>query len=177
MHLGLLAVLMLTLSAALPAAAQEVEDLGAHRFRGMDEFQRVIDTRCTVCHTRERVDIAIKKRRNLEKLQQRMLEQGAVITERDKAVLGTFWGEPMKSRKGAAEVQGVQGEREGLREYRRIIETRCVLCHSLERVETAIENRLPFESVEEILLKRNVVLTAREREVLGTFWGNPLKNK
>ncbi len=35
-----------------------VEDLGAHRMRGMDEFQQVIDSRCTVCHTRERVDIA-----------------------------------------------------------------------------------------------------------------------
>jgi hypothetical protein len=31
--------------------------------------------------------------------------------------------------------------------------------------------------VEEILLKRNVVLTEREREVLGTFWGTPLKER
>lgn len=80
--------------AATPAVA--VEDLGAHRFRGMDEFQRVIETKCTVCHTRERVDIAIKKRQDLEKLQQRMLERGATLSEQDKSVLGTFWGSPLK---------------------------------------------------------------------------------
>ena len=64
--------------------------------RGMDEFQRVIETKCTVCHTRERVDIAIKKRQDLEKIEQRMLEQGAVLSEGDKQVLGTFWGNPLK---------------------------------------------------------------------------------
>lgn len=82
----------------LPAPAMTVEDLGAHRFRGMGEFQRVLDRRCTVCHTRERVDAAIKTRRNIEYIQQRMLEQGAVLSERDKAVLGTFWGSPVKKR-------------------------------------------------------------------------------
>lgn len=77
-------------------AAVEVEELGAHRLRGMEEFQQVIDTKCTVCHTRERVDIAIKKRQNLEKLQKRMLERGAVLSESDKRVLGIFWGSPLK---------------------------------------------------------------------------------
>jgi hypothetical protein len=77
-------------------AAVAVEDLGAHRLRGMNEFQQVIDTKCTVCHTRERVDIAIKKRQVLEKIQQRMLERGAVLSESDKRVLGTFWGSPLK---------------------------------------------------------------------------------
>lgn len=94
-----------TLCLLLPAtvfAAVAVEDLGAHRLRGMDEFQQVIDTRCTVCHTRERVDLAIKKRQELEKIEQRMLERGAVLTERDRQVLGTFWGSPLKEPEGPA---------------------------------------------------------------------------
>ncbi len=87
----------------LPAGATvAAEDLGAHRMRGMNEFQRVIETRCTVCHTRERVDIAIKKRQELEKIEQRMLERGAVISERDKEVLGTFWGSPLKESEAPA---------------------------------------------------------------------------
>jgi hypothetical protein len=90
-----LAVLCLLLTASAIGAVA-VEDLGAHRMRGMDEFQEVIDARCTVCHTRERVDIAIKQRQELEKIEQRMLERGAVLTERDKRVLGTFWGSPRK---------------------------------------------------------------------------------
>jgi len=77
-------------------AAVAVEELGAHRFGSMEEFQQVIDTRCTICHTRERVDIAIKKRQDLEKIERRMLERGAELSEKDKQVLGTFWGNPLK---------------------------------------------------------------------------------
>jgi hypothetical protein len=98
----------------------------------------------------------------------------ASLAEGDKDVLGTFRGNPIKK---PAETSAAVEFDEGLREYRRIIETRCVLCHSLDRIDEAISKRLPFESVEEILLKRNVVLTERERDVLGTFWGNPLKEK
>jgi hypothetical protein len=91
---ALLLVLLVTTPRAVPA----VEDLGAHRVGNMEEFQRVIDIRCTVCHTRERVDDAIKKRAALEKLEERMVDKGAVLTERDKNVLGTFWGSPLKQR-------------------------------------------------------------------------------
>jgi hypothetical protein len=93
-RIALAALCLLWTGGAL--AAGGVEDLGAHRLRGMEEFQRVIETRCTVCHTRERVDVAIKKRQDLEKLAQRMRERGAVLSEGDKQVLGTFWGNPLK---------------------------------------------------------------------------------
>jgi hypothetical protein len=97
------ALLALCFLLPLPAGATvAVEDLGAHRMRDMGEFQRVVETRCTVCHTRERVDIAIKKRQELEKIEQRMLERGAVLSERDKQVLGTFWGSPLKEPKTPA---------------------------------------------------------------------------
>jgi len=92
--LTLVAIGLLIIAPA--SATGEVKDLGAHRMRGMDEFQRVIETRCTVCHSRERVDVAIKKQQDMEKIEQRMLERGAVLTEQDKKVLGTFWGNPMK---------------------------------------------------------------------------------
>jgi len=91
------AAILLILFSLFPPAALAVEDLGAHRFRGMDEFQRVIDTRCAICHTRERVDVAIKKRASLERLEARMVERGAILTEEDKNVLGTFWGNPLRS--------------------------------------------------------------------------------
>ncbi|HEY7744781.1 MAG TPA: hypothetical protein VIA07_00480 [Desulfuromonadales bacterium] len=91
------ALITLCLCLSMPTlVAVAIEDLGAHRMRGMDEFQQVIDTKCTVCHTRERVDIAIKKRQDLEKIQKLMLERGAVLSESDKRVLGTFWGSPLK---------------------------------------------------------------------------------
>jgi hypothetical protein len=93
-----LPVVLLLLLAGSAMAADSAQDLGAHRLGSMDEFHRVIDESCTVCHTRERVDIAIRMRRDMEKLQQQMEERGAVLTERDKSVLGTFWGSPLKER-------------------------------------------------------------------------------
>jgi hypothetical protein len=96
MRRALLALLILG-GAALPAwGVMQAEELGAHRLLGLGEFQQVIDTKCTVCHTRERVDVAIRERRNLEKIEQQMLERGAVLSERDRKVLGTFWGSPLK---------------------------------------------------------------------------------
>jgi len=93
-------LLFLTGLMLLPAlcwgTAGEVKDLGAHRLRGMDEFQQVIDSKCTVCHTRQRVDVAIRNRENLERIEKRMIERGANLTEKDKSVLGTFWGDPLK---------------------------------------------------------------------------------
>ncbi len=92
-------ILTLALGLALGGAAEiaaQVENLGGVRLRGFDEFNRVIDHRCTICHTRERVDAAILQKRDLQKIQQRMINQGAQLSEQDKKVLGTFWGSPIK---------------------------------------------------------------------------------
>jgi hypothetical protein len=81
---SLLPALLLCAGLLLPAAATGAENLGAHRTANPAEFQQVIEKKCIVCHTQERIDIAIKARRNLEKIQQRMIERGADLTERDK---------------------------------------------------------------------------------------------
>ena len=85
--------LMLTpLSAvAVPKAVHDV-----HRLPGNDEFQRTIEARCTICHTRARVDEAIGQQVDLDALLQRMIERGAIFSEGDQNVLGTFWGSPLK---------------------------------------------------------------------------------
>ncbi|MCP3175947.1 hypothetical protein MJO47_02430 [Desulfuromonas sp. KJ2020] len=74
--------------------AKQMENLGAITPTTVDDFHKVIDNRCGICHSRERVDVAIAQRRSLEKLQQQMIERGAVLDPRDKEVLGTFWGRP-----------------------------------------------------------------------------------
>ncbi len=79
-------------------AAVAVDNLGGH-FRDPEEFNQIIVMRCTGCHTRERIDAAIERQESLEKLMQQMVGRGATITEREKEVLGTFWGTPLKERK------------------------------------------------------------------------------
>ncbi len=65
-------------------------------FEGTASFQETIEARCTICHTRERVDAAIRAQQDLEPLLEHMLERGAILSERDRTVLGTFWGSPLK---------------------------------------------------------------------------------
>ena len=89
----LLAVLLLlpVTAIAVPGAVHDV-----HRLPGNDEFQSTIENRCTICHTRGRVDRALGQEEDLDVLLQRMIERGAIISERDRNVLGTFWGSPLK---------------------------------------------------------------------------------
>ena len=84
-------ILMPMSAVAAPGAVHDV-----HRLPGNDEFQRTIEARCTICHTRARVDEAIGQRAELDILLQRMIERGAILSERDQKVLGTFWGSPLK---------------------------------------------------------------------------------
>ena len=85
-------LLLLPVSAiAVPGAVHDV-----HRLPANDEFQNTIENRCTICHTRGRVDKALGQEEDLDILLQRMIERGAIISERDRNVLGTFWGSPLK---------------------------------------------------------------------------------
>ena len=85
----------------LPVSALAVAstDREVHRLPGNDEFQGTIEARCTICHTRARVDEAIGQEAEVDSLLQRMIERGAILSERDQKVLGTFWGSPMKEDK------------------------------------------------------------------------------
>lgn len=83
---------------AVPAAGQEIKHLGAHRFGSLAEFQKVIDAKCTICHSRERVDKAIRARRDLDKIERTMAARGARLSAHDKEVLGAFWGTPLKGK-------------------------------------------------------------------------------
>jgi hypothetical protein len=82
---------------AVPGAVHDV-----HRLPGNDEFQNTIENRCTICHTRDRVDKALGQEEDLDVLLQRMIERGAIISERDKSVLGTFWGSPLKGEESSS---------------------------------------------------------------------------
>jgi hypothetical protein len=86
--------LLLMLPATAIAVSGAVHDV--HKLPGNDEFQNTIEARCTICHTRARVDRAIGEKDNLEELLQRMIERGAILSDRDQKVLGTFWGSPLK---------------------------------------------------------------------------------
>jgi cytochrome c553 len=93
----LLALALLTALAATPVLAAVPAVPGeAVPFGGAATFQETIEARCTVCHTRERVDAAMRAQKDLDTLLQHMIERGAILSDRDRKVLGTFWGSPLK---------------------------------------------------------------------------------
>ena len=92
--LGLLLSLVVASSPAMAAVSAVSGEMAP--FEGTASFQETIEARCTICHTRERVDAAIRAQRDLQPLIQHMIERGAILSERDQKVLGTFWGSPLK---------------------------------------------------------------------------------
>ncbi len=98
----LLLPLVLVAAAALPAAAQQTAAPQIHvgaPFHDHEELRRVLDLRCTICHTQERIEKAIDEKRDMWEIQERMVERGAQLTERDRDVLSPFWGDPLKQRR------------------------------------------------------------------------------
>jgi hypothetical protein len=82
-----LALILLVCSTPLPAAGQAISQ---------EEFDRVINEQCVKCHTRDRIDAALKKGDKIEAILEKMLRFGAKLNERDRNVIGTFWGQPLK---------------------------------------------------------------------------------
>ena len=60
------------------------------------EYQEIIKKRCTICHSQERIESAIKEGRNMNEILSKMLAMGATLTDQEQKVLGTFWGEATK---------------------------------------------------------------------------------
>ncbi|HEY5974484.1 MAG TPA: hypothetical protein VIU41_07040 [Geobacteraceae bacterium] len=59
---------------------------------------KVIDEKCLVCHNRQRIDAAVKSRRDMEKILVQMEKKGVALTERERQVMGHFWGKnPLKA--------------------------------------------------------------------------------
>lgn len=69
------------------AAAQEDARGIALRQQGL----KVIEEKCLVCHNRQRIEAAVRERRDMDKITQAMERKGVKLTEKDRSVIGHFW--------------------------------------------------------------------------------------
>ncbi len=83
--------ILLVTATASPALAQE--DIRGVKLHG--EGLKVIEEKCLVCHNRQRIDAAVKERQEMEQILRRMEKKGVVLTEKDRRVMGHFWGQKM----------------------------------------------------------------------------------
>ncbi|RNC72286.1 MAG: hypothetical protein ED859_02835 [Desulfuromonadales bacterium] len=79
--------LALTVLAVLPARGEE--DVRGWTFR--QQGIKVLDEKCIACHNRQRIDAAIRERKDMEQITRRMEQKGARLSEGDRSVLGVFW--------------------------------------------------------------------------------------
>jgi hypothetical protein len=92
--------LILCIILASYSIAAEKQNLGGH-FKPVDDAaMRVIDEKCLVCHNRQRIDQAVRERRDMEKIQRLMERKGAVLTPKEREVMGHFWKQnPLREKK------------------------------------------------------------------------------
>lgn len=134
------------------------------------EFQRILDDKCSQCHTRLRIEDAIRQGADMDMIIEKMIRMGAQLNQHEHQVMGVFWTQP-----------GIQPQtvavNDPLREYRAVLESRCTGCHSLEIVEKAMAEGRSIDDLVELMRQRGAIIPAADKSVLGTFWGNPLKPK
>lgn len=65
------------------------------------------------------------------------------------------------------DVRGVKQRNEATR----VIEEKCLICHNRQLIDEAIKEREEMEQVLRRMEKKGVVLTGKERRVIGHFWG------
>lgn len=51
----------------------------------------IINKKCTTCHSREKIDMALSKGIDLKEIQSRMEKKGVKLNSNERDVLGVFW--------------------------------------------------------------------------------------
>ena len=60
-------------------------------------------------------------------------------------------------------------------EFDEVITTRCLKCHTRERIDAAIARGDNWQEIQEKMLRFGAVINPRDKEVMGVFWNKPRK--
>lgn len=97
MRIFSLIIVMMTMSTSGHLLAASQADVRAISLPPAEN--KVIDEKCLGCHNRQKIDAAVKQRKNMEKIMRQMEEKGATLTDADRQVLGHFWQQnPLKKK-------------------------------------------------------------------------------
>lgn len=159
----LLMAVLLIFCWASPALAQEATE--EIKF---SDFQKILDTQCSKCHTRTRIEAAMAQGEAFKPLAEKMAKHGARLSDRERDVMGVYWMENSPAPKTLAVPQRKD---DPLAEYRAVLQARCTGCHALDRIEQAIGENRSFAPLAKMMLERGAVLSEADHKVLGVFWG------
>jgi uncharacterized membrane protein len=98
------ALLALTLCATAVSASeapQAVSNMGNVKGGDVVPAQRIIDKKCTKCHSDKKVEAAMFANKDMVKIQKEMEKKGAKLDANEREVLGIYWKSqnPLKKNK------------------------------------------------------------------------------
>jgi mono/diheme cytochrome c family protein len=137
------------------------------------KFQQIIDDKCSRCHTRFRIEDAIQQGADMDTIIAKMIRFGARLDDQEGRVMGVFWAQGSEFK--ASLPEGAGAVTDPLQEYRAVAQNRCTGCHSLDILEKTIAEGRSINDLIDMMRKRGAIITDADKSVLGTFWGNPLK--
>jgi uncharacterized membrane protein len=66
-------------------------NLGSVTGGDMKKAHGIIDTKCTACHSKDKIDLALSSGKDMNEIQKDMEKRGAKLSTNDREVLGIFW--------------------------------------------------------------------------------------
>lgn len=157
MRLFILSLLLILLVTTTQAAQQSQHVAALSTDRGMLQFQKVIDSKCTLCHTRTQIDKALSQRQDIDQIVAQMIGHGAQLTDAEKTTLTSHWSDDQFA------------------EVNEVISLRCTGCHTRQRIDEALANGENLAEIQEKMIRFGAQISTREQDVLGVFSGKPLK--
>jgi mono/diheme cytochrome c family protein len=140
------------------------------------QYQQILDSKCSQCHPRGRIEQAIERGVNFAAVIEKMIRLGAELSAQEKQVLGVFWRSEKNLPAPKKQVAATVAE-DPLGEFRAVLASRCTGCHSLERVEAAMAQGRSLDDLVEMMRKRGAIITEADKNALDPFWGSPYKEK
>lgn len=78
------------ITAASQAAEQKI-NLGNVTGGDFKKAHAIIDKKCTACHSKEKIDIALTSGKDMNVIQKEMEKRGSRLSSNEREVLGIFW--------------------------------------------------------------------------------------
>ena len=96
----ILSLLALNNAVAAPKNADTGSNLGNVKGGDFKHAQSIISSKCTTCHTKEKIDIAFSMGKDMSKIQSEMERRGAKLNIKEREVLGIYWKQatPLRSK-------------------------------------------------------------------------------
>lgn len=76
------------IAAEPPAAGKNLGGVTGGKFQ---QARQILDTKCLACHNRKRIEEALQKRADMERIVRNMEVKGVRITAKEREVLNHFW--------------------------------------------------------------------------------------